>query len=112
DLLERISLIKYILSSIKKKKYNLYKKKYEIISFEDRHEILKELSVYDIEYDKLLYMHIISSLGIKEKDIIILYYIYGYTVSEIASIMGVTKQAISQKKARILTDLKNKFCYD
>ncbi|MCD3322116.1 sigma-70 family RNA polymerase sigma factor, partial [Clostridium botulinum D/C] len=60
----------------------------------------------------LLYMHIISSLGIKEKDIIILYYIYGYTVSEIASIMGVTKQAISQKKARVLTDLKNKFCYD
>ncbi|WP_141640058.1 sigma factor-like helix-turn-helix DNA-binding protein [Clostridium novyi] len=37
---------------------------------------------------------------------------YGYTVSEIASIMGVTKQAISQKKARILTDLKNKFCND
>ncbi|WP_039222521.1 sigma-70 family RNA polymerase sigma factor [Clostridium novyi] len=112
DLLERRSLINYILSSIKKKKYNLYKNKYEIISFEDRHEILNKLSVYDIEYNKLLYMNIISSLDIKEKDIIILYYIYGYTVSEIASIMGVTKQAISQKKARILTDLKNKFCND
>ncbi|MBY6889336.1 hypothetical protein HYH68_16210 [Clostridium botulinum] len=111
DLLEKESLINYILSSIKKKKYHLYKKNYEIISLEDDYDILNRLSIYDLKYERLLYTYIISSLDIEEKNIIILYYIYGYTQSEIGSMMGITKQAICQKKTKILTRLRNKFSY-
>lgn len=103
-------LINYILSSIKKKKYNLAKReKNNIIHLSNSNYTDTLLSSNDTIYDSLLYKEIISSLSNRDKLIILLYYKYGYKEAEIGTFLGVTKQAISKKKNIILKNIQKSF---
>jgi RNA polymerase sigma factor (sigma-70 family) len=101
-------LLSYISKSLKHKYIKLSKKK-------DTLNLETELN-YDIEIqsneslnDLTIYSDILNELKYKEREIIKLIYIYGYSAKEIAEFKHISRQAINQTKKRALNKIKE--CY-
>lgn len=112
---ERIFL-SYIKKSIENHYINLSKKNSDL----NKNEILEDQDIEydnfmfkcdDTSYSKLELKELLMILNIKERFIII-NYLRGYKISEIATFMGVSRQAINKTKIRAFSKLKNYILYE
>lgn len=111
NLIQNHKLFNYILSSLKKKKSKIFKN--QSIQFNESNSLLtnspSNVPFYSI--DELVTLKTsISTLSLDEKQLLSLYYKYGYTEKEIGSYFNnITKMAISKRKKKILKKLKENF---
>lgn len=111
NIMQKHKLINYILSSLKKKKSKIFKN--QSIQFNESNNLLTNLpsniSFYFI--DELVTLKTsLSTLSLNEKQLLSLYYKYGYTEQEIGNYFNnITKMAISKRKKKILKKLKENF---
>ncbi len=99
-------LLAYISKSLKHRYFKLAKKSATKIFKEvDLQETLQ--IPYHDNTEQEFFMHdLFMHLNSKEKDILTMIYIYGFSVKEISFINNVTRQAINQTKNRALHKLK------
>ncbi|MFR5267384.1 sigma factor-like helix-turn-helix DNA-binding protein [uncultured Tyzzerella sp.] len=111
NVIQKHKLINYILSSLKKKKSKIFKN--QSVQFNESNNLLTNLpsniSFYFI--DELVTLKTsLSTLSLNEKQLLSLYYKYGYTEQEIGNYFNnITKMAISKRKKKILKKLKENF---
>ena len=90
-----------------------YKKSRNTVSFED-------LNLYDTfqymertscnnDYSLLLFSDAQKLLSDREYQVILLIFQYGYTVAEIAKLVGISRQAVNHIKNRALKKMKQRF---
>jgi predicted DNA-binding protein YlxM (UPF0122 family) len=71
--------------------------------------MVDSMTLRDLEHYNRLYEHYSAALTVKEREYLEMYLVYGYSLSEIASISGISKQAVSKtirKALRKLDDLE------
>lgn len=108
-------IVKYIVTSLKNAYISLIRKNAKeilhVVSWEEMTESqrIKALSPID-DIDKVRFGDLLSlcpTLTIKEKEILTLVYLYGYSSVEIANKLSSSKQNINQIKRRALQKMKN-----
>lgn len=114
DVLEKHKLINYILSSLKKKKSKIYENQSNSpIKLKDYNSIIANSTsnfTYDLIDELVTLKSSLSNLSIDEKNLLILYYQYGYSEEEIGNYFnGISKAAICKRKKKIIKKLKENF---
>lgn len=104
--------VQYIAKAVKNRYYVLSKKhkklpiqNFSYLSEEQYHFILSLISTTSISTISD-YFPINNTLTENEKEIIFLYYMHGYSSTEIAEKMNKTRQAVNQTKIRALRKIK------
>ncbi|WP_313345569.1 sigma factor-like helix-turn-helix DNA-binding protein [Sedimentibacter sp.] len=108
--LEEKAFEKYIYLSIKHEYIRLSKKNFYINS----HEVLSDIDIIDYIDQKQLesptknieIINTLNCLSKKQKRVFTCIFIYGYSDTETAQIIGVSKQAIGRMRKRIAARIK------
>ncbi|WP_238918198.1 sigma factor-like helix-turn-helix DNA-binding protein [Clostridium sp. YIM B02555] len=101
-------LLSYISKSLRHKYIKLSKEK-NILNLETELNYDIEIKSNESLTDLTIYSDILTELNYKEREIIKLIYIYGYSAKEIAEFKHKSRQAINQTKKRALNKIKE--CY-
>jgi RNA polymerase sigma-70 factor (ECF subfamily) len=88
---------------------HLKKRKKESVSFDEVIWSSDEIAVFSTEERRLLWEFMIKSIDKKERVIIFLYSVEGLSISEIADVVEVSRQALHKKLKAIMSKLKRKF---
>lgn len=116
ELIQNINLEKFLNSNnkqiakyihLRKRSINLFKKHKKPFdtSLEINHEILQDDSLEYVENTVVTSM-IIESLVKKQKDIITMEFVHGYSEKDISKILGISRQAVNRTKNRALNNLR------
>lgn len=100
-------VVHLIHKSLKNKKIDLYrkyirKKNIEVVSLEKTEELIGGVNIED-DY---IFMKLLDQLNTRQKNIIILKFIYKYSDIEIAKKLKISRQAVNQNKNKALNCLK------
>ncbi len=111
NILQKHKLINYLLSSFKKKKSQIFKNQSIQINKSNNLSTNLTSNISFSVIDELVTLKTsLSTLSLDEKQLLSLYYKYGYTEKEIGSYFNnITKMAISKRKKKILEKLKENF---
>ena len=102
-------IAKYIHIHLRKRALNLLRNRKRELSFmEINYDILVDTSKANVE-DTVLISILIKSLPKKQRDIIIMKYIYELSEIDIAKILGISRQAVNRLKNRALNNLRKFF---
>lgn len=101
------AIFSYISKSLRNQYIYLSKKKDVYSKFEMKIDI--ELVDKEIN-NEIILLDIFEKLTSKEEYIMKLIYIYGFSVSELAKSMKITRQAVNQCKKRALKKIEEMFC--
>ena len=110
--LEEKAFTKYVYTSIKHEYIRLSKKN----SYINSHEVLSDINIIDyIDSKKMelptenmeLIKNIVNTLSKKQKRVYIYFFIYGYSDTKTAKIIGISKQAVGRMRKRIVAKIKN-----
>ncbi|WP_326828376.1 sigma-70 family RNA polymerase sigma factor [Tissierella pigra] len=102
-------IAKYIHIHLRKRALNLLRNRKRELSFmEINYYILADTSKANVE-DTVLISILIKSLPKKQRDIIIMKYIYELSDMDIAKILGISRQAVNRLKNRALNNLRKFF---
>lgn len=99
-------IVKYINNSMKNKFIYLSKQNCKIKNVELNTDILSNETKTDIE-EKIIFSEVLDKLPDIQKKVIIYLYINDYTVSDAASLLHITRQAVNQAKLRAFKVIKN-----
>lgn len=103
-------IAKYIHIHLKKRALNLLRNRKKELNYfiEINYDILSDTSESNIE-DTVLISILIKSFPKKQQDIIIMKFIYGLSETDIAKILGISRQAVNKLKNRALNNLRKFF---
>lgn len=100
---------KYIAASIKNKYIALSRAKLKNTIFEN--ELWEDCCGYTEDFDcRFCFTQGVSCLNSVQRKIIIYHYVYGYSIAEIAKLLGVTRQAVNRSKNQALVVLRRELC--
>ena len=69
--------------------------------------MVDNMTLEDLEHYNRLYEHYAPALTEKEREYLEMYLVYGYSITEIAEVSGISRQAVSKTLRRALRRLEN-----
>lgn len=118
ELLDKVNLVKYntnekitklIIHSLKNKRIDLFRK--YILNYQSdislNIDILNNNNIYKLDDSKIILEDLFKILSFNQKNVMILYFVYQYTDTEISQILKISRQAVWQIRKKSIMLLRD-----